>query len=526
MPNTRDEIWNQLSQPWDLIIIGGGITGAGILHEATRLGLRALLVEAHDFASGTSSRSSKLVHGGLRYLKNAQIKTTLESVQERERLLRDGKGLITRLGFLYASLKGDSMPAWVFRAGLVFYDLLARQWSHRAYDAMDVRELCPPLTTPDLIGGYRYFDAQTDDARLVLRVLQTATRAGGFALNYAHVGGLLRDQGGKVRGVVVRDLSPGGNRRTAELQATVVVNAAGPWADEVRVQIGQPRRLRALRGSHLVFPAHRLPLTRAVTFLHPKDGRPVMAIPWEGVTIFGTTDVDHGLELQTDPCISAEEIDYLMSALQKVFPAQELTLSDVQSTWAGIRSVVNTGKANPSQESREHVIWLENGLLTVSGGKLTTFRLMARDALQTVRDLLPERKGSPELEGADGETLETVQSLGQLPPSAGLRLVGRYHVDAPTLVSAALPGELSTIPGSPYLWAELRWAARAEAVIHLDDLLLRRVRLGLVLTGGGLNEIEQIRAIVQPELNWDDVRWEDEVRNYTRLWHRAYSPLA
>ncbi len=519
----RDEIWNQLDRPWDLIIIGGGITGAGILREAVRVGYRALLVEGHDFASGTSSRSSKLVHGGLRYLKNAQIKMTLESVREREKLLKDARGLITRLGFLYANLKGDSIPGWVFRAGLMVYDLLAGQMSHRAYDAMDMRELCPPLTTPDLRGGYRYFDAQTDDARLVLRVLQTATREGGVALNYARVENLLRDQAGQVRGVVLRDQAPDGQGRTAEVKATVVVNAAGPWADELRMQIGQPRRLRALRGSHLVIPPERLPLTRAVTFLHPEDGRPVFAIPWEGVTIFGTTDVDHGRELQTDPKISEAETGYLLRALQKAFPAQELTRADVQATWAGIRSVVDTGRS-PSKESREHVIWLENGLLTVSGGKLTTFRLMARDALNTVRHLLPERPEPSDVSWAVGDLVEILQGLGPLISPVGLRLAGRYHVHAPALVSAARPEELSPIADLPFLWAELRWAARAEAVVHLDDLLLRRVRLGLVLPGGGLREMVQIRGIVQPELGWEDARWEDEVKTYATLWQKVYGP--
>ena len=515
MSPTRDEIWNQLDRPWDVIIIGGGITGAGILQEAVLMGLRTLLVEAHDFASGTSSRSSKLVHGGLRYLKNAQIKMTLESVQEREKLLKDSRGLITRLGFLYASLKGDSIPGWVFRAGLVVYDLLAGQMSHRAYDAMDMRELCPPLTTPGLRGGYRYFDAQTDDARLVLRVLQTAARAGGVALNYARAEGLLRDRAGQVRGVVLRDQAPEGQRRTAEVQATVVINAAGPWADELRTHIGRPRRLRALRGSHLILPAQRLPLTRAVTFLHPEDGRPVFAIPWEGVTIFGTTDVDHGQEVQTDPCISEGEMGYLLRALQKVFPSQALSQADVQATWAGIRSVVDTGRS-PSKESREHVIWLEDGLLTVSGGKLTTFRLMARDALKTVRHLLPERQLPADFEWAVGDLVEILQGMGPFISPAGLRLAGRYHANAPALVSAALPEEMATIPGSPYCWAELRWAARAEGVVHLDDLLLRGLR------GGGLREMAQFRAGVLPELGWEDERWEDEVRAYAALWKRAY----
>src|SRR5512134_1381266 len=180
----RERLWSELDRSWDLIVIGGGITGAGILREAVRAGLRALLVEGHDFASGTSSRSSKLVHGGFRYLKNGQIKLTLESVRERERLLKEGRGLVNPLGFLLANYHGDAIPGWVFGAGLVFYDLLAFQWGHRRYDAYDMHDLCPPLAQEGLTGGYRYFDAQTDDARLVLRLIQESVGGGGAALNY------------------------------------------------------------------------------------------------------------------------------------------------------------------------------------------------------------------------------------------------------------------------------------------------------------------------------------------------------
>src|SRR5574340_92558 len=267
----RDRAWSGLGdERWDLIIIGGGITGAGILREAAHLKLHALLVEADDFASGTSSRSSKMVHGGLRYLKNMQLNVTLESVREREFLLRQGRGLVNRLGFLYRTLKGDKMPGWVFGAALAVYDLMARQWSHRSYDRDDMRELCPPLTTPALTGGYRYFDASTDDARLVLRLLRESVEDGGTALNYARVTSLLRTRTGRVCGAVVRDESSPG-RGEVEIKARVVINATGAWADKLRLSLDQKPRLRPLRGSHFVLPYARLPLTRAVSFLHPRD---------------------------------------------------------------------------------------------------------------------------------------------------------------------------------------------------------------------------------------------------------------
>jgi glycerol-3-phosphate dehydrogenase len=192
--NWREPIWSNLAQPWDLIVIGGGITGAGILREASRAGLKTLLVEGHDFASGTSSRSSKMVHGGLRYLRNAQIRLTVDSVHERERLLCEGRGLIEPLSFLLAGYRGDRPPAWVFGMGLMVYDVLGRRWAHHHYDAPQLQELCPHLTGRDLTGGYQYHDAQTDDARLVLRVIREAVRDGGTALNYACVEGLLRDR--------------------------------------------------------------------------------------------------------------------------------------------------------------------------------------------------------------------------------------------------------------------------------------------------------------------------------------------
>ncbi len=518
----RDQIWSQLDQPWDLIVVGGGITGAGILREATRAGLKTLLVEARDFASGTSSRSSKLVHGGFRYLRNAQIRLTYESVRERERLLKQGRGLVSPLGFLLANFRGDRIPAWVFGAGLVIYDLLAYKWGHQHYDANGIRNLCSPLTSPDLLGGYRYIDAQTDDARLVLRVIREAVRDGGTALNYARVEGLLRLRSGRVTGVSICDQAPVTHGRTVEVEAPVVINATGAWADELRTQINGIPRLRKLRGGHLIFPWERLPLPRAVSILHPVDGRPVFAFPWEAVTLVGTTDVDHNVAPIDEPAISEGEANYLMQAVDKAFPEAGLQLEDIQVTFAGVRPVVDTGIADPSKESREYVVWHEDGLLTVTGGKLTTFRLMAHDALRSMRRWLPGRPAfDRKLQVLDKPPAES-SLYADLDPAARLWLIGRHGADAPAVLAAANPEELQPIGESPALMAELRWAARAEGVVHLEDLLLRRVRLGLLIPDGGLTMLEEIRAVVQPELKWDDARWIHEVEHYTQLWQSCY----
>jgi glycerol-3-phosphate dehydrogenase len=317
---------------------------------------------------------------------------------------------------------------------------------------------------------------------------------------------------------VVRDQDPDANGRTAEIQAPVVINATGAWADELRARVSLRRPLRKIRGSHLVFPWKKLPLTRAVSFLHPIDGRAVFVFPWEGVTIYGTTDIDHHTDMDVDPSISQAEVDYLMAGAAKVFPDLNLDLSDVQGTFAGVRAVIDTGKTDPSKESREHVIWNESGLLTVSGGKLTTFRLIAHAALRAVRRQLPGRPVLDRNLRVLNRSPAESALYANLNPASRLWLVGRHGADAPAILTAAASDELEPIAGSPALWAELRWAARAEGVVHLDDLLLRRVRLGLLLPEGGIQLMPRIRAIAQPELNWDDERWTHEVQAYSHLW--------
>ncbi|MBN1966529.1 MAG: glycerol-3-phosphate dehydrogenase/oxidase, partial [Anaerolineae bacterium] len=340
----REDVWAALDQPWDMIVVGGGITGAGILREATRLGLRALLVEQRDFGWGTSSRSSKLVHGGLRYLATGQVGLTLASVREREQLLEEGPGLIDPLGFLLATHKGDRPGRWTYSAGLSLYDLMALQWSHRHYSAEELRMLAPHISPEGLEGGFRYGDAQTDDARLTLRVIREAVKDGGTAINYVRADGLLRENGAVV-GAILRDQVA---NRAAEVRAGVVINATGAWADRLRAQVGAEAVIRPLRGSHLIFSRWRLPLAQAVSFLHPVDRRPVFAFPWEGVSLVGTTDMDHDAPLDDEPRISPEEVAYLMAAVEFQFPSRGLTLDDVVTTFAGVRPVIGSGKDDPS----------------------------------------------------------------------------------------------------------------------------------------------------------------------------------
>jgi glycerol-3-phosphate dehydrogenase len=519
MTQERDAIWQRIGGPWDILIVGGGVTGAGLLREAAHLGLRALLVERRDFAWGASSRSSKLVHGGLRYLAHGDLRLTRESVRARNRLLRVGAGLITPLGFLLPVYRGERPGRRMYGAALAIYDALGAQWTHRYRDAADFSLLAPAVAQARLRGGFAYQDAQTDDARLVLRLLREAERAGGCAINYVAAESLLCESDGRVTGVRLRDTE---DDRTGEARATVVVNATGAWADHLRGQAGGAMRLRPLRGSHLVFPSWRFPLAQAIGFNHPADHRPVFALPWEGVTLVGTTDVDHTRPLDDEPAIAPEEVAYLLAALDARFPALELTAADAIATFAGLRPVIGSEKADPSHESRDAALWDDDGLLTVTGGKLTTFRESALLALDAIRERIPGMA----LPASDAAPLDPVEPLAEdvavLSPEQRQRLAGRYGADTAALVEAAHSGELTAIPETPILWVELRWAARMERVRHLDDLLLRRVRLGLLLPKGGAAHLPAIRAICQPELGWDDARWQDEEARYWALWRASY----
>jgi len=338
----REAVWRDLEGEWDVVVVGGGITGVAVLLEAARRGLKALLLEQGDFASGTSSRSSKLVHGGLRYLAQGALGLTWASVRERDRLMAELPGLVEPVGFLLASYGRDHVGPRSLGLGLTIYDWLGRGVRHRSLSSGDLSLLAPRLTLENLVGAFSYRDAQTDDARLVLRTLFEALALGAEALSRARVEELLtRD--GQVTGVAVRDLESGAVSR---VRASAVVNATGAWADGLRAGVGGRPALRPLRGSHLLFPRWRFPVAQAVAFCHPIDGRPLFAYPWEGLTLLGTTDRDHGGTLE-EPAMSPEEASYLVEAARGAFPGLEVTVSDAVSSYAGVRPVVGTGAADP-----------------------------------------------------------------------------------------------------------------------------------------------------------------------------------
>ena len=530
----RDESWQALCDhaagPWDLIVVGGGVTGAGILREAAARGHRSLLLEQRDFCWGTSSRSSKLVHGGLRYLAAGNFRLTRHALQERERLLREAPWLVRRLPFCFPLYRGEFPPR--LAAGLLFwlYDRLAGIDDHRAMGIAELREWFPGLDADGVSVAYRYTDAVTDDARLVLRILGESLHAGAAARNYSKVTDLLREPGaarpGRVRGVLVRDTV---NGETTELEARVVVNATGAWADRLGSPPPQDLRVHPQRGSHLVLDAARFPAPAAIYLRHPDDGRRLFVYPWEGRTIVGTTDLPHGQDLDTVACITAAELHYLLSAARLLFASRPPRAADVISTWSGVRPIIAAGPVGrPSRASREHQVWSEPGLVSCSGGKLTTFHHMAVDVLERAAQDLASSSKSKARRADSGQRIFREDPLGPadlpgLDRAQAERLLGRFGPEARQLVAGAAAEDLQPLGDSGACAAELRWSLRHEAVVHLDDLLLRRSRLGLLTPAGGAAVLDTVRRLCGEAGGWDAERWSFELERYRGIIRDYYS---
>ena len=548
----------------DILVIGGGIAGAGVALEAARRGLSVMLVEARDFAWGSSSRSSKLVHGGLRYLREGAFGLTRESVRERGRLLQDAPGLVEPQRFLMGHYDGRSPSRRTMAAGLAIYDAMAGVRT-RAFHAPDeVRALAPHLGFDGLVGASSYLDARTDDARLVMRVLQEAQLHGARVHNRAAVRSLLRagdvdvplselatEGGATVAPGTVVGARIEGAGFSGRVRARCVINATGIWADGLRRGLGTPM-LRPLRGSHLVFPSWKLPLAQSVSLMHPRDGRPVFATPWEGVALVGTTDLDHHEDPDVEPTITARETAYLVEAVRHAFPRLDLRGTDAICSFAGVRPVVDVRAAggDPSKAPREHVVRDEQGLVTVTGGKLTTFRVNALDALRHAAPHLAASSrrggfGPTVVAGAEAaDEADPAMSAGDfayrqadpifaplpepgafavLPHGLRARLLGRFGPHAPALLAEAAPADLAAVPGTPTAWAELHWALRHEQVRFLDDLLLRRTRLGLLLPDGATALLPRIEGVAREALGWSAGEWRDQCDRYARLIAQCYT---
>jgi glycerol-3-phosphate dehydrogenase len=364
------------SDVFDVLIVGGGITGAGIARDAAMRGMKVALVEKNEWASGTSSKSSRLVHGGIRYLEHGDIALVRESVREREILLRIAPHLVKPLEFTWPVYRGARLPMWKLRLGLSVYDWLAgrkRGRRHHALDVEGVKSLEPALRTTELVGGASYFDAATDDAGLTKANVNDAARHGAVAVDFANVESNTATSG-KVDGALVRDVIGGGSAR---VRARAVVSATGPW------------QAKGTKGSHLTVRRERIGNVSAVTMISPDDGRVMFTLPSGDETIIGTTDIRTN-ESPDNVKASDEEIAYMLRAANFYFPESALTLDDVLTTWAGIRPLAEAPPGtSPSSISREHRISRDrDGVIVVTGGKLTTYRSMAAEIVDEIEKVL------------------------------------------------------------------------------------------------------------------------------------------
>lgn len=485
---------NELNKTdWDLVVVGGGITGAGILLEASRLGKKTLLLEQQDFAWGTSSRSSKMVHGGLRYLAQGDVGLTKHSLHERERLLVELPHMVVRYPYIFPIRQGSFPGRIAMTAVLILYDKLAGVSDHRWISRDKLLQQYPILNAEGLKGAMRYTDALVDDARLVLRVLHEAALEGGTANNYSQVSAVNPTSEGF--NLTVQDTITGDS---VKFNAKQVVNATGAWAD---ILSATNAKVRPQRGSHIFIPAAKMPIHDCLTVMHPDDNRPVFIYPWKGQTCIGTTDLDHRESVNVEPFCTSQEVDYLLKVANKQLPKVALTRVDIISTMAGVRPIIGSGMGtDPSKERRDHLVWTgSNGVVTVSGGKLTTFRLIALDVLHVLCII-------------NDKQLKDGQNNRQL------RCFNHRVEDPCDLSSPLVP-----VPNGDKLRTQVAWILQNEMVQHLDDLMLRRIRAGNMMPNGGAEILDVIQPLCTQYLAWDESRWQLELVRYQQIIASSYA---
>ena len=496
MPNIPNE-------KFDVLVIGGGITGCGVARDAAMRGLKVLLVERDDFASGTSGRSSRLVHGGIRYLEHGQLHLVRESIRERETLLRIAPHLVQPLAFTWPIYKGARVGRWKLAAGLFLYELLAlgKSRRHSTLNLEETLEREPSLTTTGLTGGALYYDARTDDALLTIATALAAEQSGAVLASHTRVTEIIRDAGQAVGALVTARYS--GERQ--EVRARLVVNATGVWQNELGA--GARGRPRGSKGVHIAVPRERVGNRDAITMISAVDGRVMFCLPARTQTIIGTTDTWTDESPETVHAL-ASDVDYLLRSANAYFPRARLTFDDVVSAWAGIRPLASGTSANPSAASREHsIVADESGVVHVTGGKLTTYRSMAAEIVDRAQEMLGEKvRRAPtdavELPGADrGDEIARLQS------------------DDPRLAERLTP-EL------PYTAGDLVYGVKREKAQTLSDLLIRRTHLAFETRDHGSSIAARAADIVAPLLGWDDETKSARVREYEQDIGRMFAITA
>jgi glycerol-3-phosphate dehydrogenase len=529
------------SEPFDVLIVGGGIVGCGALLDATSRGLRAALVEREDIAVGTSSRSSRLIHGGLRYLEQLRFGLVREALAERARILRLAPHLV-RLEPLLFPLIGRRITTRAFyEAGMTVYDVLGARrdggW-HRHLSVAETLERSPAIRTPNLRGGLVFHDAVEDDARYTLAVARTAREAGAIVVTRASVESVI-EEGGRVVGARVRDVS-GGGATLFEVRARAVVDATGVWAaDPAAPLAGGSTRILPSRGAHLVVRRQRIPSSVGLTIRVP--GKVVFLVPWPGHWLIGTTDAPYDGPVDR-PTAGASEVDELLAAVNRVLDVN-LGRNDVVGTYAGLRPLIAPSDGSTVKASREHrVVRESNGLVRVGGGKYTTYRVMARDTIDAVLVGLgetrsssgrsssrPSRTANLRLIGAadrpelDRLAAELVARHG-LAESTATALVNRHGTAASDVADlGAATGQLRRLaPDHDHLEVEVTWAARHEFAMSLDDVLVRRMRLVHELEDRAAGIALRVAELLGAELGWDLERRSREVESFLASARREF----
>ena len=510
-------------ESFDVVVVGGGITGVGVALDAASRGLRTGLLERDDFAAGTSSKSSKLVHGGLRYLQQGDVRLVYEALAERQRLRRNAPHLVRVLPLMIPILTRDGLMNPKIARGLGTamwgYDLtggLRIGKRHQRISAAEALAHLPTMPAERLASAYLYFDARTDDARLCLAVARTAAAHGAVIANHASVTGFGKDASGAVSTVRVE-----ADGEPLEVRARVVVNATGVWTDEVRAfdEGAHPGSIRPAKGIHITLPWTKVRNDIGVVIPVPKDKRSLFVVPWGDTTYVGTTDTDYDGPLD-DPQCTAEDIAYVLRALNHSITT-DVTESDIVGSWAGLRPLVRRAGGRTADLSRRHRVTVSDaGVVTVTGGKLTTYRRMAADTV----DVAVQRLGV----GARSRTgrLPLVGAEGFVEPSDGAdaaaHLAGRYGGEAPA-VEALLDGDPALaaplVPGLPYLAAEAVHAARHEMARTVDDVLSRRTRARLLARDASVDAAPGVARLLGAELGWGDAERERQVRAYVDAVH-------
>lgn len=513
---------------FDLIVVGGGITGCGIAWEATLRGLRVALVELNDFASGTSSRSSRLIHGGVRYLEHGHLRLVFEASAERRRLLSLAPHLVQPLRFTWPVYAGARVPLWKLTAGLLLYDLLAlfrNVGRHRRLGVPATRAAQPGLKVGGLRGSATYYDAATDDSRLTLAVALDARARGAVTLNHTRATGLVM-AGGRATGIDIRDELTG---QTASLTAAMIVNATGPWSDEFRLleDAAGKAKVQGSKGVHIAVPGDRVGNCGALTLLSPTDGRVMFVLPAGAQTIVGTTDTFTSAppgEIRANQA----DVDYLIAAANEFFPEARLTGSDVIAAWAGIRPLAASATGDSVAASREHVVSVTPaGVVTITGGKLTTFRVMAAETVDRALDSVA-RSAPPSFSDRTPLAWDLSQRLADVLRRANeatgdealaAHLVASYGSAWPVVWSAmesATDGTARIEPGSQYRYGELRHACESELARTLGDLLIRRSRIAFETRDHGRAAARRVAPYVAPFLGWNAAETAAQIERYDR----------